>query len=85
MTSGTIRVIVVAVVWAGLPAALVANSPPVVGNVTASHRSDGSKKVDIRYNLAVADGDACTVSVLVALPQDRPEVGLSLLCRGEPS
>lgn len=41
----------------------LANSPPVVSNVTASQRQDGSKIVDIRYNLADADGDACTVTV----------------------
>jgi formylglycine-generating enzyme len=40
-----------------------ANSAPVVGNVTSSQRTDGSKLVDIRYNLADADGDACTVTV----------------------
>ena len=40
-----------------------ANSSPVVSNVTSSQRTDGSKLVDIRYNLADADGDACTVTV----------------------
>jgi formylglycine-generating enzyme required for sulfatase activity len=39
------------------------NHAPVVSNVTASQRTDGSKIVDIRYNLADADGDACTVTV----------------------
>jgi len=43
-----------------------ANSPPEVRNVTASQRTDGSKKVDIHYNLADADNDACTVSVVVS-------------------
>lgn len=43
-----------------------ANSAPVVSNVTASQRTDGSKKVDIRYSLADADGDACTVSAVVS-------------------
>jgi sulfatase modifying factor 1 len=47
---------------AGLAANLVlANSAPVVSNVTASQRGDGSNLVDIYYNLADADGDACTV------------------------
>jgi hypothetical protein len=41
----------------------LANSPPVVTNVTASQRADGSKLVDIYYSLADADGDACTVWV----------------------
>lgn len=39
------------------------NNPPVVSNVTASQRTDGSKIVDIRHNLADADDDACTVTV----------------------
>ncbi|MHC4445174.1 MAG: hypothetical protein ACYTA5_21455, partial [Planctomycetota bacterium] len=43
-----------------------ANSAPVVSNVTASQRTDGSRKVDIRYNLADGDGDACIVSVVVS-------------------
>ena len=41
----------------------LANSAPVVSNVTASQRTDGSKKVDVGYNLADADGDACVVTV----------------------
>ncbi len=39
------------------------NHVPVVSNVTASQRTDGSRLVDIYYNLADADGDPCTVSV----------------------
>jgi hypothetical protein len=49
-----------------LPAFALANSAPVVGNVTVSQRTDGSKKVDIRYNLSDADGDKCTISVQVS-------------------
>ncbi|MBI4578142.1 MAG: SUMF1/EgtB/PvdO family nonheme iron enzyme, partial [Planctomycetes bacterium] len=41
----------------------LANSAPVVSNVTASQRQDYSKLIDIRYNLADADGDPCTVWV----------------------
>jgi len=51
------------VVWSGMASA---NSAPVVSNVTVSQRTDGSKKVDIRYNLADSDGDRCTVSVQVS-------------------
>ncbi len=40
-----------------------ANEAPVVSNVTSGQRTDGSKLVDIYYNLSDADGDACTVSV----------------------
>ncbi len=43
-----------------------ANSAPVVSNVTVSQRTDGSKKVDIRYDLADADNDACAVSLLAS-------------------
>ncbi|MDM8008547.1 MAG: formylglycine-generating enzyme family protein [Phycisphaerae bacterium] len=60
------RVVLACVAWAGPPAVLLANSAPVVSNVTASQRTDGSKKVDIRYNLSDADGDACAVSVVVS-------------------
>ena len=43
-----------------------ANSAPVVSNVTVSQRTDGSKLVDIRYNLYDADNDKCTISVKVS-------------------
>lgn len=43
-----------------------ANSTPVISNVTASQRGDASKLVDIHYDLADADGDACTVWVTVS-------------------
>jgi hypothetical protein len=43
-----------------------ANNPPVVSNVIANQRPDASKLVDIYYNLADADGDACTVWVRVS-------------------
>lgn len=51
---------------AALAATAWANSPPVVSNVTASQRPDASKLVDIYYNLADADGDACTVWAVVS-------------------
>lgn len=66
MIRKTISVVVGCFAWVGLPAVLSANSAPVVSNVTASQRTDGSKKVDIRYNLADADGDACAVTVQVS-------------------
>lgn len=66
MIRKTISVVVGCFAWVGLPAVLLANSAPVVSNVTASQRTDGSKQVDIRYNLADADGDACAVSVVVS-------------------
>jgi formylglycine-generating enzyme required for sulfatase activity len=38
-----------------------ANNPAVVSNVTAAQRAGSSKLVDIYYDLADPDGDACTV------------------------
>lgn len=35
--------------------------PPVVSNVRASQRTDGSKIVDIYYDLTDLDGDPCTI------------------------
>jgi sulfatase modifying factor 1 len=46
--------------------ALAQNNPPVVSNVTAAQRPGASKLVDIHYNLADADGDACSVWVAVS-------------------
>ena len=43
-----------------------ANEAPVVSNVTASQRTDDSKLVDIHYTLADANGDACTVWIVVS-------------------
>jgi len=42
------------------------NHLPVVSNVIASQRTDGSKLVDIYYNLADADGNLCTVTLLAS-------------------
>lgn len=42
------------------------NRVPVVSNVTASQRGDGSNIVDIYYDLADADGDPCAVYVLLS-------------------
>ena len=44
----------------------LANSAPVVSNVTANQRTDESKLVDIYYSLADADGDTCTVWAFVS-------------------
>jgi sulfatase modifying factor 1 len=58
--------------WSGVAAGLLvgicaaaarAGSPPTVSNVAASQRTDGSKIVDIYFDLADADGNACIVSV----------------------
>ncbi len=44
----------------------VANTPPVVSNVIASQRQDGSKLVDIRYSLTDAEGSACMIWIAVS-------------------
>lgn len=53
----------VVVAWSG---AAWANSAPVVSNVSANQRGDESKLVDIHYDLADADGDSCTVWVVLS-------------------
>ena len=42
------------------------NTAPEVTSVTASQRTDGSKIVDIGYDLTDADSDPCTVTVEVS-------------------
>ncbi|MFC1761473.1 formylglycine-generating enzyme family protein [Planctomycetota bacterium] len=44
----------------------MANTAPQVTNVTAIPQTDDSGIVDISYTLIDADGDACTISVLVS-------------------
>jgi hypothetical protein len=43
-----------------------ANSVPVVSNVTAFQRTDGSGIVDVYYTLSDTDNDRCTVSIAVS-------------------
>ena len=40
----------------------IRNSAPVVSNITVSQRTDGSKIVDIYYDLYDADGDLCDIT-----------------------
>jgi len=47
-------------------AGLYGNTPPVVGNVNASQRTDGSKIVDIWYNVSDADNDTLSISMQVS-------------------
>jgi len=54
---------IVVLFWSG---AVWGNSAPVVSNVSANQRGDDSKLVDIRYDLADADGDSCTVWVVAS-------------------
>ncbi len=49
-----------------MQASVFANSGPVVSGVSANQRGDESKLVDIHYDLADADGDTCTVWVVVS-------------------
>jgi uncharacterized repeat protein (TIGR02543 family) len=48
------------------PCLTFANTSPQVSNVTASQRTDGSGIVDIGYTLNDADGNQCTVSIVVS-------------------
>jgi formylglycine-generating enzyme required for sulfatase activity len=45
---------------------LAANLPPVVSNVTAAQRTDGSKIVDIFYDVIDAENDSLTVSLEIS-------------------
>jgi len=45
----------------------IAQTAPAVYNVTASQRTDGSKLVDIYYNLSDLDNDLCSVYVRLSL------------------
>ncbi len=60
------RMVALAAVGLSAELALAQNSAPVVSNVTASQRGDDSKLIDITFNLADADGDACTVWIGVS-------------------
>jgi len=63
----TLNVFLLSVILSTLSSSLVlANSAPVISNITASQRSDESKLVDIYYSLADADGDTCTVWAFVS-------------------
>ena len=42
------------------------NNPPVVENVTASQRTDGSKIVDIYYDVSDADGDLLLITLMLS-------------------
>ena len=56
-----LQVAVITLVITFITASSWANSTPQVSNVVAAQRGDDSKLVDIYYDLADADGDACTV------------------------
>ena len=55
--------VVVIVLISGFSPPSWANSPPLVSNIAVSQRTDGSKLVDIHYDLADADADPCLVTV----------------------
>jgi len=61
-----VRFPIFSIILCALVATAWANTPPQVGYVRASQRADDSKLVDITYNLADADGDACTVWIAVS-------------------
>jgi formylglycine-generating enzyme required for sulfatase activity len=61
-----LTILFLTIIFAVFPAIVLANSAPVVSNVSASQRADDSKLVDIYYNLADADGDHCTIWVFIS-------------------
>lgn len=50
-----------------LSALCLAQTAPVVSNVTAAQRTDGSKLVDVWYNLFDAEGDLCSVTLKLSI------------------
>ena len=60
------RLFILLVLFAICCPVVYANSPPVVSNVTAIQRTDGSGIVDIYYTLSDADNDRCKVSIEVS-------------------
>ncbi len=60
------RVLITAFFVTAWTAAALANTAPIVSNVSASQRTDGSGIVDISYRLFDAENDKCTVSVQVS-------------------
>lgn len=66
-TSLSKRIVLFVIIMAAVLTSLVlANSPPIVSNITASQRTDGSGMVDTYYTLTDADNDRCSISVLVS-------------------
>ncbi|MFH1370272.1 MAG: SUMF1/EgtB/PvdO family nonheme iron enzyme [Planctomycetota bacterium] len=62
----TLTILFLTIIFTVFPAIGLANSAPVVSNVSASQRADDSKLVDIYYNLADAEGDNCTIWVFIS-------------------
>jgi formylglycine-generating enzyme required for sulfatase activity len=60
------KLLVIMLSFLAIPAVVCGNSPPIVSNVTATQRADDSKLVDIYYNLSDADGDNCTIWVVIS-------------------
>jgi len=68
MLSGNLRYIPIVFILLTMlffESALIAVAP-VISNVTASQRTDGSKIMDIHYDLYDADADSCTISIQVS-------------------
>jgi formylglycine-generating enzyme required for sulfatase activity len=62
----SLTILFLTIIFACFPAIGLANSAPVVSNVSASQRADDSKLVDIYYDLSDADGDLCTVWIAIS-------------------
>lgn len=53
-------------IFAVVGSVCLANSAPIVTNVTATQRADGSGYVDISFKLTDSDNDHCIISILVS-------------------
>ncbi len=60
----TLAIALLGLATASAPTARAAD--PVVSNVRFAQRTDGSRLVDVTYDLADADGDTCAVTLLVS-------------------
>jgi len=61
-----LKSLVIVMVYLTLATNIYANTQPVVSNVTAAQREDNSNLIDIYYDLDDAEGDTCTVWVMVS-------------------
>ncbi|SVD09065.1 uncharacterized protein METZ01_LOCUS361919, partial [marine metagenome] len=62
----SILILFVLTVFSQVSITYAQNNPPAVENVTASQRIDGSKIVDIYYDLSDADGDLLSITLMLS-------------------
>ncbi len=62
----SILILFVLTVFSQVSITYAQNNPPAVENVTASQRTDGSKIVDIYYDVSDADGDLLFITLMLS-------------------